>query len=277
MIFYFSPAKVNLFFKVLSKREDGYHDIASLYQTVSLVDHLSFQKSKSDHFYCFNNKDLKWDESNLIFKATNLFRKKTKITTPIEILLKKNIPIEAGLAGGSSNAATTLWALNELFDKPLDILDLIEIGKKIGADVPFFFSSGTAFCTGIGNVFENVLLKALNFYIAKPNFGSSTLKVYKNVKMDLLKKQDPLQLKKSVIENNFSSFNDLEISAFEIDKRLVSIKAKLQEIGFEKVVMTGSGSSFMCFDNSIKPRPSKEISFFEVFNIQKNKNSWYSF
>ena len=91
---FYSPAKVNLFFKVLSKRKDGYHNIFSLYQAISLVDHLFINKAKKDTFFCFNNKELIFDESNLIIKALRLFRKKTNILDPVEIYLKKNIPIE---------------------------------------------------------------------------------------------------------------------------------------------------------------------------------------
>ncbi|NGX63602.1 MAG: 4-diphosphocytidyl-2-C-methyl-D-erythritol kinase, partial [Candidatus Anoxychlamydiales bacterium] len=176
---FYSPAKVNLFFKILSKKQDGYHDIFSLNQAISLFDVLYFKKAKKDIFFCYNNKDLKFDETNLIIKALNLFRDKTKIKDSVEIYLKKNIPIEAGLGGGSSNAATTLFALNELFQKPLTILELIELSKNIGADAPFFFSKGSCFCKNIGDIFEdfnlnenlrlnNLRLENLNFHIAKP-------------------------------------------------------------------------------------------------------------
>ena len=87
---FLSPAKVNLFFKILSKKENGYHNIFSLNQAVSLVDHIFINKAKKDSFLCFNNKDLRFDEKNLIIKALMLFRKKTNILDPVEIFLKKN-------------------------------------------------------------------------------------------------------------------------------------------------------------------------------------------
>lgn len=274
---FFSPAKVNLFFKVLSRREDGYHDIFSLNQAISLFDILKFTISKRDNFFCLNNKNLKFDDSNLIIKALRLFKEKTKIKTSIEISLKKNIPISAGLGGGSSNGATTLFALNELFQKPLTISKLIELSKNLGADAPFFFSKGTCFCENIGDKFEDITLKKnLKFYIAKPIFGMSTIDVYKNVNLNLLKKVDVNSIKKTLKKSdNLQFFNDLEISAFDLNPKLKTIQKDLIKMGFDKVVMTGSGSSFMCFGN-ITPISSEKITFFEVFNVQRKSAFWYS-
>jgi len=275
---YYSPAKINLFFKVISKREDGYHDIASLYQAISLADLLCIKKAKKDIFFCFNNHELKWDENNLVYKAVQFFRKKTAIDNPVEIYLKKNIPLEAGLAGGSSNAATTLWALNEEFNRPLSINDLIDLSKNLGADVSFFFSSGRAFCSGIGNVFEDCAsYQNTNFYIAKPHFGMSTKRVYENLDLKVLTNQNVEALKHELFtENKFSYFNDLEKSAFQLDDRLIKTKNLLLNMGFDSVIMTGSGSSFICLGN-IKPLKTKKIKFFPVFNVQRNQNNWYSF
>jgi len=276
MLTLYSPAKVNLFFKIISKRQDGYHNIASLYHTISLVDILSFEFSKNDEFVP-RNSHLKWSEDNLIIKAVIAFRNKTKLLDPIKISLEKNIPIQAGLGGGSSNAATTLWALNKLFDFPLEINELIQLATTLGADVSFFFSSGQAFCKGIGNIFEDVQFKKdLKFIIAKPSFGMSTPEVFQRVDLNLLQKIDENILKENVINNNFSFFNDLEISAFSINPKLLEIKKELENMGFEKVVMTGSGSSFICFGNA-NLKTSEKITFFSVFNIQRNKKNWYLF
>lgn len=272
---FYSPAKANLFFKVICKREDGYHNIASLYQAVSLFDFLSFKKSKRDVFFCFNNDELKWDDNNLIKKAVDLFRAETKIFDPVEFFLKKNIPMSAGLGGGSSNAATTLWALNEMFSKPLNTNELINISKNIGSDVPFFFSSGSAFCTDKGCVFEDAAFNEVRkFYIAKPNFGMATKKVYENLNINLLEKKEVSDLRKAVFDNTFLLFNDLEISAFALDRRLGRIKSQLLKMGFEKVVMTGSGSGFICVGN-IKPKKLKNIEFYHVFTVQRSPSNWY--
>ena len=182
----------------------------------------------------------------------------------------------AGLGGGSSNAATTLFALNELFDKPLHLFELIELSKKIGADVSFFFSKGTALCENIGDVFENVSSQDLNFHIAKPNFGMSTKSVYENVDLNFLNKTDPSVLKSYISrKKEIKFFNDLEIPAFRLNEKLGETKTLLEKMGFEKVVMTGSGSSFMCFGR-IKPKSNKKIQFFSVLNIQRNLENWYS-
>ncbi len=277
---FYSPAKVNLFFKVLSKREDGYHNIFSLNQTISLVDHLFIKRARKDNFFCFNNKDLIFDENNFIIKALKVFRKKTNILDPIEIFLKKNIPMKAGLGGGSSNAATTLFALNELFKKPLKLFELIELSKKIGADSAFFFSKGTAFCENIGDIFEDIDPIDLNFYIAQPCFGISTKDVFESIDGGLLKnvsRKNAKKLKEIFLKKkDFEFFNDLELPAFKLNKKLKEIKTMLEKMGFEKVVMTGSGSCFMCF-GKIKPISDKKIKFYSVFNIQRNIETWYCF
>ncbi|MBN2478596.1 MAG: 4-(cytidine 5'-diphospho)-2-C-methyl-D-erythritol kinase [Parachlamydiales bacterium] len=273
---FFSPAKVNLFFKILKKREDGYHEIASLYQAVSIYDLLSFRKSKKkDNFVC-SDKNLLW-ENNLIQKAYFLFKEKANIDENVEILLKKNIPMQAGLGGGSSNAATTLFALNELFSKPLKETQLIELAKKIGSDVAFFFSSGSAYCEGVGSDFTNVKLRQdLNFYILKPNFGMSTKLVYENVDLNNLLKLD-LKLALSDFEKGKTIlFNDLEDSAFRLDNRLKKIKEDYQKIfGLENVSMSGSGSSFIVF-SSAPIKKVREIQTFKVFNVQRKDGNWYS-
>jgi 4-diphosphocytidyl-2-C-methyl-D-erythritol kinase len=135
---FFSPAKLNLFFRVLYKREDQYHEIASLFQAVSLGDFLSIEMSEEDVLSC-NDLSLLCDRSNLIMKALDLFRKKTGIKIAVKVHLEKNIPLQSGLGGGSSNAATTLWGLNELCGRPASLRQLQNWSSEIGSDIPFFF------------------------------------------------------------------------------------------------------------------------------------------
>lgn len=151
----FSPAKINLFFRVLKKRDDGYHEIASLYQAIDLGDTLNITLNECDELSC-SDPSLQTDESNLVLKAAALFRKKTALALYIKVHLHKQIPIQAGLGGGSSNAATTLWALNKLANCPASFQDLALWSCELGSDVAFFFSKGAAYCTGRGELFSSL-------------------------------------------------------------------------------------------------------------------------
>lgn len=262
MIF-LSPAKLNLNFRVLRKRSDGYHEIDSLFQAIDLFDRLFFIPSDRDGLTC-SNPDIPCNSSNLIYKAQSLFRAHHS-TRPFHIHLDKNIPIEAGCGGGSSNAATTLWALNELSGRPFSLSHLIEMGAALGSDVPFFFSSGTAHCTGRGEILEPCSLPApLQGWLAKPLFGLSTPLVYRNTIIEELPAK-PLS----------PYFNDLEIPAFRLEPRLQILRTSLLAMGFSHVIMTGSGTSFFCL-GAVHPTPLEGVSFFPFRSILRSPSSWYS-
>ena len=251
-----SPAKLNLFLRILNKREDGYHDIASLFVKIKLCDYLSIQISDKDQFICDIPNLLISD--NLVIKARDLFRKETGIVIPLAIRLTKRIPIGAGLGGGSSNAATTLLGLNQLFKSPLDQEKLRDMGSAIGSDVSFFFTKKPTFCTGRGEILNSVDLDvARPLWIAKPqNLSLSTAKVYQNCKPNEASSEDPRRILQSFLEKDPIYVNDLEPAAFRLLPQLASIKQKIQSLGFQSVTMTGSGTSFFCF--GYVPRPKLE-------------------
>lgn len=255
----FSPAKLNLFFRVLRKREDGYHDISSLFQAISLGDTLSLSIDTQDSFTC-SNPELPLDSSNLVIKALHLFRKKTSIPFSVRIHLDKQIPMEAGLGGGSSNAATTLWGLNKLLGNPATEKELAVWGSELGSDVPFFFSTGTAFCQGRGEIVESTtLIEPFSAYLAKPHFGLSTPKVYGAIHYSELSSTDDLYK------------NDLEKPAFRLKPELAQFKQSLLRMGFSHVCMTGSGTCFFCLGT-----PSASIfPLIKTFGISRSLNSWY--
>lgn len=257
---YFSPAKINLFFKVLFKREDNFHEIFSLMQTLNLVDIINIKFSKKDKIVCKKYPYL--EKSNLILKAIGLFRKKTLSNFYVDIILDKKIPISSGLGGGSSNAATILWALNEMDNFSLSLEDLKILGSKIGSDVPFFFSEGIALCSGRGEKIENMNRVNFSCVLAKPKFGISTKEVYENLKIEDRKKD--------------FFMNDLEKPAFSLNPSLIKIKKDLYRSGFEKVCMTGSGSTFFCFGKKNKKSNLKKIDFYDVETIFREKNRWYN-
>lgn len=250
MLTVFSPAKINLFLRVLGKRIDGYHEISSLFQTVDLGDTLHIDLAASDVLTC-SEEAIPLDDSNLILKAAAVFRKKTGLKAGLKVHLDKHIPIQAGLGGGSSNAASTLWAFNKLTGGRVSFNDLQKWGAEIGADVPFFFSHGTSYCTGKGEVIYPIIPLAppISAWIIKPKaINLSTPEMYKRLEAKPFQegkfgyRQDLDRLLSGAIEY----VNDFERPAFAVEPELSQLKASLLEGGFETVVMTGSGSAFFC-------------------------------
>ena len=199
----FSPAKINLFLRILRRRCDGYHELASLFQAIDLGDWLTFTLAEADQFTC-SDATLSCDSSNLVSKAVALFRLKSGLQFNIKIHLEKKIPVQAGLGGGSSNAATTLWALNALHNHPFTLQELQSWSSEIGSDIPFFFSQGTAYCTGRGEVVRNLppltMQQPLSLY--KPPEGISTPALYQALQLAHCAPLDPEKLLKISMEMN---------------------------------------------------------------------------
>lgn len=270
-----SPSKVNLFFKVIAKRVDGFHEIASLYQAIGLYDTLYFKRSDALRVTCSDN-TLLCDDSNLVTKALRLFQSKTGIDPSVQIHLVKNIPIQAGLGGGSSNAATTLFGLNELYGRPASSKELEVWSSELGSDVPFFFSSGSAYCTGRGEKLHNVVPLSLpsHLTVVKPKEGLSTPLVYKNCRVDEFQVRDPEKSLQSFIQGEPEYYNDLEIPSFAILPSLKEMKTMLASLGFSHVVMCGSGTAFFCIGEGTIPKDCP----WQVQNvpfIQRKDNAWY--
>ena len=270
----FSPAKVNLFFRVLYKRTDGFHEIASLYQAISLSDILHISLSDQDVFTC-SESSLALDETNLINKALLLFRKKTATTSCFHIHLEKRIPMEAGLGGGSSNAATALWAFCQLLNRPCDEKLLMQWGAELGSDVPFFFSSGTAYVTGRGEAISNIKNSpVLSFWIAKPNWGLSTAAVYASCQPFDFIQRNPAADLNVFLQGERSFYNDLEKPAFSLSPDLEKLKETLLQMGFNSVVLSGSGTAFFCFGPLEEPK-LEGVQFFSVRTLQRKDQEWY--
>ena len=271
----FSPAKLNLFFKVLQKRTDGYHEIASIFGAISLGDYLHISLAPNDEISC-NDPAIPLGEENLIMKAIHLFRKSSLLSFHASVNLEKHIPPEAGLGGGSSNAATTLWGLNELLDSPFSQEQLIELGGQLGSDVPFFFSNGCAHCTGRGEKIEPLPpFPFPSIIVAKPAESLSTPLVYKRTQVELLPPRDILHVIQSFHDGTPIFFNDLEPAAFQIKPQMATWKHHLQALGFNHVVMTGSGTAFFCLGNV--PSPSlPNVTFYPTRLLSRKKDQWWS-
>lgn len=222
-------------------------------QAISVFDTLTFTPSDTDTFTCTNS-GLE-TASNLVLRARDAFG----MHRPVHIHLEKKIPIQAGLGGGSSNAATTLFALNEMNGLPYTNEQLMEIGATLGADVPFFLSSGVALCTGIGDVVSPSDI-SFSGWILKPMFGVSTEGAYQGCIPSL--------------DGDLELFeNDLERGVFASDARMASIKEELERV-FDKVVMTGSGSAFFCIGTMTNAIAEKYTTF-HVEPVRRNVGKWY--
>ena len=154
MLVYKSPAKINITLEVINRRNDYYHDISTIMQTINIFDVITYEPNK-DILISSNIKELDSD-TNLIYKAVNLMQNEFRINRGVKIYLHKNIPMSSGLGGGSSNAATTLIALNLMWGLNLNSDKLISLAQSIGSDVPFFISRGTALITGKGEIVERL-------------------------------------------------------------------------------------------------------------------------
>ena len=190
-----APAKLNLFLEVLGKRTDGFHEIATLMVSVSLYDTLSFKEgsSRKIQLRCFDVGSVRGTgaaevgslvggRNNLVVQAANLLRKHTGIHRGARIDLRKRIPVAAGLAGGSSDAAATLVALSRLWNLKLAATELQQLASQLGSDVGFFLAgSSSAICRGRGEVIEPLQLPlGMHFVIARPKTGLSTAIVYRH-------------------------------------------------------------------------------------------------
>ena len=264
-----SPAKLNLFFRVLNKRSDGFHEIASLMQAISLSDTLHLTLSDQDTLTS-SDPHLPTDERNFIHQARTLFRQRTGCTIPVAIHVEKKIPVESGLGGGSSNLATTLWGLNQLTNQEVDEETLRSWAGELSSDAPFFFSTGTAYATGRGEKIKPLTPLKEDFYLVKPEGGLSTPLVYRYCTPNA-HREDPQDLLNHALKGKLAPLNDLEVPAFALRPDLIDLKKKLMEQGFKTVTMTGSGTAFFCFGT---PKAfSKDL--LKASFISRTFSSWY--
>lgn len=173
----FSPAKLNLFLHILNRKDCGYHNIQTLFQFLDVGDFITFQLDPTGNFSILNCDNIPL-EQNLIYKAFVKLKKVTNSPFGVTIYLEKNIPMGAGLGGGSSNCATTLLALNHLWNTKLSIAQLAKIGLSLGADVPIFINGYASFAQGIGEELTRVELPEHYFVVLQPNIEISTAMIF---------------------------------------------------------------------------------------------------
>jgi len=246
----FSPSKINLFLRIIRKREDGFHELASLFQTTGFGDMLYFKKLQGtevdkDEFEC-TMPGVPVDNTNLVIQALDLFREKTGVQQFFKVCLQKQVPAQAGLGGGSGNCATALFAANELAGSPATLRDLEKWSAELGSDITFYFSRGTCYCTGRGEILTPMApLPPTSLYLVKPSKGLSTPLVFKNLDYSELSTEDPLEILRSFDDGIYFAkyVNDLEPPAFRVMPELKQMKEELQACNFKVVQMSGSGST----------------------------------
>jgi 4-(cytidine 5'-diphospho)-2-C-methyl-D-erythritol kinase len=270
-------AKINLCLDVLRRKENGYHEVEMVMTNVDIFDVLEIKELEEKKILLKSyNTDLAMDETNLIYKAIALLQKETGKTFGVEVLLEKNIPMEAGMAGGSADAAATLKAVNELFALGVSDERLLELGASLGADIPFCIMGGTVLASGIGEKLRRLSpLPKMKLLIVKPKAGLSTKKVYESLDIDGLNKagfihKDVGEMV-SVIESDEADKtkiekiagrldNILEVPSIRLLPLIADIKQKMLDNNCLVALMSGSGTAiFGIYENDEDIIKTKEI------------------
>lgn len=278
-----SRAKVNLSIDVLGKREDGYHLVEMIMQTIDLYDKLKITEIEENSILIKSNSlDIPLNEDNIMYKAVNLLKNQFNIEKGIEISIEKNIPVAAGMAGGSSNAAAVLVGLNKLWNLGLSENELKDIGLKLGADVPFCITGGSTLAEGIGEKLTNIkgLPEDLNILVCKPNIFVSTKEVYQSLNMDKVKRRpqnkeliDALQKEdvKFISENMVNVLEEVTSLKYSEIGQIENIMIKNKALGS---MMSGSGPTvFGLFDNkdcAIKAKEDLQAKYNQVYLVKSS-------
>ena len=265
----FAPAKLNLFLEILGRRDDGYHELESVMVTVDLFDRLEFADDPTGQITLeCDDPSLPTDSSNLVVRAAERLKADSGTSRGAKITLKKSIPAQAGLAGGSSDAATTLVALNRLWNLETPKHHLETLAGTIGSDVAFFLSTPAAICRGRGERVEAIEIgRHLHFVLFCPSVGVSTAAVYGKLNppetprpiggfLEALKSGDSRALGQSL-------FNRLQPVAEAIEPSLLQVRKALEESkpSLDGVLMSGSGSAYfgLCHNERVAGHAARHL------------------
>lgn len=267
-----APAKINIGLKILDRKDDGYHGIETTFATINLADLLTMEVSGSDIVLEANTPDIR-AEDNLCFRAASLFRQRYGIADGVKIRLVKNVPIGAGLGGGSSDAAATLKGMARLFEMNIEERELMELAAELGADVPFFIRGGAAYARGRGDQLSFFKLPRMELVLYYPGYPISTKWAYEEYDRDrtVLTPDAGVdsivankQKKKS--RQGFALENDFEKIVFKHHPDLLDVKMNLLSTGVFFVSLSGSGSClFAVVDESTR---QKVIKYLEGIGAQ---------
>ncbi|MFA5336176.1 MAG: 4-(cytidine 5'-diphospho)-2-C-methyl-D-erythritol kinase [Candidatus Omnitrophota bacterium] len=256
-----SPAKINLYLKVLGKRPDGYHDIETVFERIDLCDELTFSPIPDRIVVKCDNPQVPCDQRNLVYKAAQMLKDRYAIPSlGVEITLKKNIPVAAGLGGASSNCAYALRGLSELWGLKLEKHEIFDIGSEIGADVAFFLlDSGRAIGRGKGEVLEAVPKgESFRYLLVNPGFPVLAKDAYKSLNLGLTpipghSKINPASLEAIKFDRlKGLVFNSLEDPVVRMHKAISEIKSEITRSGLSVVMMSGSGPTVFGAASSMK-------------------------
>ena len=259
--------KINLGLDVIRRRPDGYHEVKMILQMVDIYDELTMAEAENGQItISTDNAELPNDEHNLIYKAIIKYRETTGEKMGVSVTLKKNIPIAAGMAGGSTDAAAALILYNDLCGRKLSPEELCKIGVKVGADVPYCIMGKTALSEGIGEVLTPLQAPPkCSLVIAKPDINVSTKFVYEHLQLDSLKKHPDIDGMRKAIENGDLQGicdrmeNVLETVTVQEYPVITQIKELLIQSGAENALMSGSGPTvFAVFTDKDKAEKAKE-------------------
>jgi len=249
-------AKINLTLDVLGKQSTGYHEMEMIMQQIDLYDQIIIEDSEVFQMTS-SSKELPLKEDNLVFKAYKQMQEISKIEKPVHIHIEKNIPIAAGLAGGSADAAATYLALNRHWKMDLSLDELIKLGVQIGADIPFCLFGKTALAQGIGEKLTRISsFKDYSILIVNPGYGVSTPKIFQNLDLQNIKKRPNTKLAlESIDSGNLelliqSMHNVLGDVTTRIHKDLIDIIDEIESNKALKAMVSGSGPTvFGIFEN----------------------------
>ena len=262
-------AKINLTLDVTGKREDGYHLLESIMQTVALYDGIYMKRLEKPVIKLKTN--LPWlpvDERNLAFRAAKLMRETFGITDGVFIEIEKRIPVAAGLAGGSTDCAAVLVGMNRLFDLRLSEARLEELAGSLGSDIPYCVRRGTVLCEGVGDVMTNAAHPCPNCYVvlAKLPISVSTASVYQALRWQEVRQHPDAQAmlhamkEKDVKRMGGLLSNVLESVTIERHPKIAKVKERLMELGAEGALMSGSGPTvFALFTDRTKARKAAAL------------------
>ncbi|WP_249029310.1 4-(cytidine 5'-diphospho)-2-C-methyl-D-erythritol kinase [Tannockella kyphosi] len=241
-------AKVNLALDVVRKREDGYHDLEMIMAPIELHDLLYVDKIQEGIIVESSNPTIPTDQRNIAYQVASLMIERYQINGGVKIFIYKHIPSQAGLAGGSADGAAVIKAINYLYHLGLSYRDMAELGKEVGADIPFCIYERLALVKGIGeklnfiqNNFEAYLL------LVKPKKGVSTKKAFETLNIEKAIHHDCMTMKKALEEDNYPVVvsqlqNTLELPSIGMVPEIEEIKKEIIELGFDGALMSGSGS-----------------------------------
>jgi len=248
VLFEKAPAKINLSLDVLGKRDDGYHEVEMIMTTIDLSDRIELYPLNHDSIIVsLESRYVPNDERNLAFKAASAFKSRYNITDGVHIKIEKNIPVSAGLGGGSSDAAAVLRGLNRLWTLNIPVEELAALGATIGSDVPFCVYNTTALAKGRGERIERLPAPPACWVIlAKPDIGVSTRTIFQRLNTTAITHPRTLEMIDALENENFSGMcnnmgNVLENVTLNLHPQVQQIKKMMQRAGAGGVLMSGSG------------------------------------